>query len=486
MRHDAADRAVARRHLGDASCSGCTTVPRWSATGCSSVAGRPRSRPAMRVAKSVLMFLWFTLSLPLLQLDLDSSTRLLRQVGAGMKRWSTLAVIDAVTRRFGVLRTWAERRPASRRGWSCGAWSLSAVLAPQLPRFTDRAPPGRRAAVGGALRRPDLAHRLRRLPAARRTTRTRSRWRGSAAPRSSSARSPWPEPSTDASTRSAGGRCAIDGYNVIAPRLIDAIRAVDTAAASGADAIVVALNPAWVRSRVVTARLAQPRRLQHRHAVDAAVDVVVGTRADRPLRLRLAAVAGGASRWSRPRPASTRPRRRKIDWLDVLDDPTGRCRSAGRRGDRASAARVGHVAGRPLRHRRCSPTRTAGSAALIDGIGVSQHEAEFFAGVLLDTADDAGVPVFLYATPFAPESLADPAFDAAPPGGRGVLGGSFDDHDRRARWSSSSHARSAATTPARARSPTTSTCSTPARSPTCSSIGCAANGWPPTPHWSAR
>jgi len=51
-------------------------------------------------------------------------------------------------------------------------------------------------------------------------------------------------------------------------------------------------------------------------------------------------------------------------------------------------------------------------AALMEGIGVSQHEARFFAGQLLERAEQAGVPVFLYTTPFSPESLAKPEFDA--------------------------------------------------------------------------
>src|SRR5690606_36169511 len=46
-----------------------------------------------------------------------------------------------------------------------------------------------------------------------------------------------------------GGRpLLVDSYNLIAPRMIDVLRAIDTARGSGADAIVVALNPAWVRS----------------------------------------------------------------------------------------------------------------------------------------------------------------------------------------------------------------------------------------------
>ena len=50
---------------------------------------------------------------------------------------------------------------------------------------------------------------------------------------------------------------------------------------------------------------------------------------------------------------------------------------------------------------------------IMAGIGPSQHEAEFFARLMTDRLADAGVPAFLYTTPFSAESLADPDFDAS-------------------------------------------------------------------------
>jgi hypothetical protein len=320
---------------------------------------------------------------------------------------SAARLLNLLGDRFGVLRS---RGSVAR----VAVWSLvwvvviSIVLAPHAPIFTDRDQPADNppSAVRyvGPTSRADYAGFL---PPAHDPDAFTVAWVGGSEVKLREISVPG---AFDQRVNTVGGQpLAIDSYNVIAPRIIDAIRAIDSAAASGADAIVVALNPAWLRSEW---------SLRWWSDLDVSN---LGTLWEQRSTWSWALALTGPDdyAWRVTRAAlpvveaqshlNTRAAQQR-DRLDVLEHPA---LDAG-----ADAARDPRL-----------PDGTAlwlvdeyGTAAMADedsrvggligGVGVSQHEARFFAELLIDHAEAAGVPVFLYATPFAPESLADPAFDA--------------------------------------------------------------------------
>jgi hypothetical protein len=324
-------------------------------------------------------------------------------------RCSTAAVIDAVRLRFGVLRSWPS---VVRVGVWVLVWclALSLIIAPQLPRYTDRDHQADVPASGvryvGPISRTDYSGFL---PPPHDPDAFTLAWIGGSEVK---LREVSVAGAFDRRVDTVGGRpLVIDGYNVIAPRVIDALRAVDTASRSGADAIVVALNPAWVRAEWSL------RGWPNLDVSD------IGTLWARPSTFTWALALTGPSDygWRLSRAAlalvdaQTRLNERardKVEWLDVLDDPSAELEASAETGDpRLPPGSDMWLVDRYGPDALGDEDRRV--AALIGGIGISQHEAQFFAELLLDAAGDAGVPVFLYVTPFAPESLADPAFDAA-------------------------------------------------------------------------
>ena len=199
----------------------------------------------------------------------------------------------------------------------------------------------------------------------------------------------------------------VDSYNVIAPRLIDAIRAVETAEAAGADAIVVALNPAWVRSEWsvrewANLEVSNPTTLLRRRSTlawalgltspaDLAWSASRGAIGLVAAQARINGYAAGRARPAR-HPATTREPAPVPD-LDprLPEDPVGFWLV------QEYGPEILTVEDERVR-------------AIMAGIGSSQDDAEFFARVLLDTVTDTGVPVYMYATAASPESFRDPAF----------------------------------------------------------------------------
>ena len=208
-----------------------------------------------------------------------------------------------------------------------------------------------------------------------------------------------------------GGRpLEIDSYNVIAPRIIDAIRAIDTAEAAGADAIVVALNPAWVRTEW---------SLRGWPNLDVSN---LGTLWSQPSSWSWALALTGpddyAWRMSRAAfplvEAQTRLNeyaRDKVDALDVLERPepgTEQVDAGDPRLPPGSDMWLVDEYGPDVL--ADEDTRVA---SLIAGIGVSAARGRATSPRCCSMPSrSAGVPVFLYATPFSPESLANPEFDA--------------------------------------------------------------------------
>jgi hypothetical protein len=326
-----------------------------------------------------------------------------------MTRWSTAAALDAASRRWGVLRSWPSIGRVA--AWA-GAWCviLSVVVAPQVPRFTDRDVQPDQPASGvryvGPVSRTDFAGFL---PPEHDPDAFTVAWIGGSEVK---LREVSVAGAVEQRIDTVGGRpLLVDGYTIIAPRLIDTIRALDTAADSGADAIVIALNPAWVRPEW---------GLRGWHNLDVAN---IGTLWTRPATWSwaLAITSPADYGWRIARAVSTvvesqtrlnADARDAVDALDLLDDPMVDPEAPADTGDPrlppGSDLWLVDADGPSVltdEDRRV--------AALIDGIGSSPQEAALFAEVLLDAAAGTGVPVYLYVTPFAPESLAKPEFDAA-------------------------------------------------------------------------
>lgn len=313
-----------------------------------------------------------------------------------------------LTDRFGVFRTW----PSFVRVavWAV-VWALliSAVLAPSLPRHTDRAhipdePPSNVRYVG-PISRSDFGGFL---PPEHDDDSFTVAWLGGSEVKLRQISVPG---AFENRVTAVGGRpLLIDSYNVVAPRLIDMLRAVDTALDHDADAIVVALNPAWTRSEW---------SMRDWSNLDVSNGGLLFERsATLPWGVLLTSPADLAWRVSRGVvplvEVQTRLNERATDEVDVLDlvrTPEG------------WAAPDTADPDLPTEPSTFWITQTYGAELiedddvrvrlLMEGIGPSQDEARFFVDALIDRASEAGVPVFMYTTIFAPASLADPEFDAA-------------------------------------------------------------------------
>jgi hypothetical protein len=318
-------------------------------------------------------------------------------------------IITVLTERLGVFRTWGSFGRVA--AWVV-VWcvAISFVVAPRLPAHTDRQPVADVPASGvryvAPLSRADLAGYL---PPADPGDPFKLAWIGGSEVKLREVSVPG---AFDQRVDGVGGRpLVIDSYNVIAPRMIDVLRAVDTAVASGADAIVIALNPAWTRSEwsmrdwpnldVSNVGTLWSRRSTWSWAL------ALTSPADYGWRLGRAAlpVVEAQTRLSEEA-------RDRVEALDIVLRP-----------DEADAAGVDQAGDPRLPSnptafwlvQEYGPEILDGGdvrvGGIMDGVGPSQHEAEFFAHLLIEVLADADVPAFLYTTPFAAESLDDPAFD---------------------------------------------------------------------------
>ena len=317
-------------------------------------------------------------------------------------------VLRFLTDRYGVFRTWPSFVRVA--AWAV-AWTLviSAVLAPSLPRYTDRDhspdnPPSNVRYVG-PISRSDFAGFL---PPDHADGSFTVAWIGGSEVKLNQVSVPG---AVENRIDTVGGRpLLIDSYNVIAPRLIDMLRAVDTAIDHDADAIVMALNPAWVRSewsmRDWTNLDVSNTGLLFERRATAAWGALLTSPAD---------VAWRASRALIPLvEVQSRLNERADDEseaFDLIDDPVE---------PPAAATGDPRLPTEPSTFwitQAYGPERVADDDVrvrpLIEGIGPSRDEARFFVDALIDRLADADVPVYLYTTIFDPDSLADPEFDAA-------------------------------------------------------------------------
>jgi len=206
-----------------------------------------------------------------------------------------------------------------------------------------------------------------------------------------------------------GAQLVIDSYNVIAPRWIEALRAVDTASTAGVDAIVIALNPAWIRSEwsmrgwpntdVSNIGTLWSRRSTWSWAF------ALTSPSDAAWRLARAAFPIVEAQHEYNDDA-----RDLVDALNIVERPDDLApveRGDPRLPTNATAFWLVNEYGPDAL--TDEDTRVA---AIMAGIGVDQAEAEFFAHLLVDTVSELDVPVLMYATPFSAESLAKPEFAA--------------------------------------------------------------------------
>lgn len=316
-------------------------------------------------------------------------------------------IITLLTGRLGVFRTWAS---FGRVVVWVVVWCVvvSLVVAPRLPVHTDREVVADVPASGvryvAPLSRADLAGYL---PPTDDGEVFKVAWIGGSEVKLREVSVPG---SFDQRLSAVDGLpLVIDSYNVIAPRMIDVLRAVDSAVASGADAIVVALNPAWTRSEW---------SMRDWPNLDVSnVGTLWSRRSTWSWALALTSPADYGWRIGRAAfplvEAQTRlsdDARDRVDELDIVlrpDEPRDTEPGDPRLPSNPTAFWLVDEYGTPILGG--ADIRVGG---IIAGVGPSQAEAEFFARLLVDTVSDAGVPTFMYTTPFAAESLADPAFDA--------------------------------------------------------------------------
>jgi hypothetical protein len=313
-----------------------------------------------------------------------------------------------VTGRLGVGRSWAS---VGRIVGFAVLWTLliSAVVAPRAPSLADRdvdpdIPPSRDVRYVGPISKRDYGGFL---PPPDDPNAFTLAWFGGSEVKLFNTSVPGTFTSR---VGTVGDRpLVVDSYNVIAPRLIDVIRAVETADAAGADAIVIALNPAWVRSEWSVRDwpnldVSNPTTLFRRRSTLAWAFGLTS-----PADLAWRATRGAIGLVD----AQVRINgyaHDELDRLDILDDP--------------AEPPIADVDPRlPTDPTGFWLVREYGPEILtveddrvrsiMTGTGSSQHEAEFFARLLLDTASATGVPVFMYATAASPESFRNPEFDAA-------------------------------------------------------------------------
>ncbi len=312
-----------------------------------------------------------------------------------------------LTDRYGVFACW----PSVTRVavwvvvWTVG---LSAVIAPALPTYTDRAhtpdDPSSNVRYVGPISRTDFAGFL---PPDHQDGSFTVAWIGGSEIKLNQNSVPG---AVENRIGTVGGRpLLVDSYNIIAPRLVDMLRAVDTAIDHDVDAIVMALNPAWVRSewsmRDWTNLDVSNVGLLFERPSTASWGALFTSPADIAWRLNRAAfpLVEAQARLNERADEET-------DAIDMIDEPvqTAVAEPADPRlPTEPSTFWITQAYGPERVENDDIRVRT-----LMEGIGPNRDEAQFFIDALIDRLEAADIPVFLYTTIFAPESLADPEFDA--------------------------------------------------------------------------
>ncbi len=213
---------------------------------------------------------------------------------------------------------------------------------------------------------------------------------------------------------SVGGQpTRFDAYTLVAPRPIDALRGMEAAIANGSDAIVVSLNAVWTTDEwsmrewpnLDVANFGTlwrtpgswPWALAFQSPGDAAWRV---TRAISPIVEAQQRLGGRADGW--------------VERLDVVDQPEGGADELPPpelepqlAGDATTFWLVDEYGPDVM------ADTTERVARMVEGFDADAPAARHFTQRLIDTAESAGVPVYLYVAPFSPESALNPRFAAA-------------------------------------------------------------------------
>jgi hypothetical protein len=210
---------------------------------------------------------------------------------------------------------------------------------------------------------------------------------------------------------SVGGRTlVINAYSINAMRVLDTYRAALTAIDNGANALVVALNPAFVTDEW---SMSEWRNLD-------VSDSEVLLRDRRTLNWFFALTSPGDVAWRVTKRVSpviqSRMRANEIQqsWVHHLDilrapDPTKvKAPPPDPRLPPDSTSfwllhESGTAAGEKVE------TRIRG---IVDGFGVGEAQSTAIVEALIDAGGRAGIPVYLYITPLSPAFIADPAYRA--------------------------------------------------------------------------
>ncbi len=208
----------------------------------------------------------------------------------------------------------------------------------------------------------------------------------------------------------------IDAYTLIAPRPIDVIRTLDSARADGVDAVVVSINAIWLTDEWSDAFVAEPRRVEHRHAVEIAVHLALGRLIDNTRGRGVEDHAGGVPTRGGSEPAQRECSRdrRYVRHGGTPGRPSAAAGEAGpddrdpRLPDNATEFWLIQEYGVSI-----MDDTTRRVATMVDGLDDDSPVADALNLQLLQSAEAAGIPVYLYVAPFSPEALTDPELAVA-------------------------------------------------------------------------
>lgn len=206
-------------------------------------------------------------------------------------------------------------------------------------------------------------------------------------------------------------RVQIDAYTLLAPRPLDALRAVDAARSNGADAIVLSINATWLTDEW------SMREWQN-------LDIAnIGTLLDRPSTWPWAAALTSPAdvSWRITRAVSpiveaqqrlNRRAQDAVDRLDVIDRPETSDAEPADLDPRLPASTESFWLVAEYGPQVLDDT-TKRVATQVDGLADDSPVADALNLRLVDDIAAADVPAYLYVAPFSPEALADPDLAAA-------------------------------------------------------------------------
>jgi hypothetical protein len=207
-----------------------------------------------------------------------------------------------------------------------------------------------------------------------------------------------------------------DGYTVVAPRPIDALRGMESAIANGSDAIVVSINAVW---------LTDEWSMREWENLDVAnFGTLWRDPGSWPWALALESPGDAAWRVGRAVSPVVEAQQRLstsaagwVERLDMLEQPEP---DAGGDAPPAGDANAVQLGGDPTTFWLVDAhgpdvmgDTTERVARMVEGFDAEAPASRHLVDRMIDTAEAADVPVFFYVAPFAPESASNPRFVAA-------------------------------------------------------------------------